>query len=130
MISNQAEDSCREEIVRHPLSSGETLSAQGIRSGAVIGIISFMKSQKRLRKGHTTILTLVAKQPSEEKKVDDIPIVRDYPEVFPGDLPCLPPHRQVEFQIDLAPGAAPIVRAPYRLAPSELQELSTQLQEL
>ncbi|XP_071718790.1 uncharacterized protein [Rutidosis leptorrhynchoides] len=46
------------------------------------------------------------------------------------ELPSLPPHRDVEFQIDLVPGAAPVVRAPYRLAPHELQELSSQLQEL
>ncbi|GKB44814.1 putative reverse transcriptase domain-containing protein, partial [Tanacetum coccineum] len=51
-------------------------------------------------------------------------------EVFPEDLPGLPPTRQVEFQIDLVPGAAPVARAPYRLAPSEMEELSTQLQEL
>ncbi|KAI3775001.1 hypothetical protein L1987_49569 [Smallanthus sonchifolius] len=95
-----------------------------------MGIISFMKAQKCLRKGHTAILALVAEQPTEEKKIDDIPIVREFLEVFPEDLPGLPPHRQVEFQIDLTPGAAPIARAPYRLAPSELQELSTQLQEL
>nr|GFB32973.1 transposon Ty3-G Gag-Pol polyprotein [Tanacetum cinerariifolium] len=50
--------------------------------------------------------------------------------VFPEDLPGLPPARQVEFQIDLVPGAAPVARAPYRLAPAEMQELSTQLQEL
>ncbi|GKE24410.1 putative reverse transcriptase domain-containing protein, partial [Tanacetum coccineum] len=60
----------------------------------------------------------------------DVPTVRDFPEAFPEDLPGLPPMRQVEFQIDLVPGAAPVARAPYRLAPSELQELSTQLQEL
>ncbi|GJU78419.1 putative reverse transcriptase domain-containing protein [Tanacetum coccineum] len=53
-----------------------------------------------------------------------------YPEVFPEDLPGLPPVRQVEFQIDLIPGATPVARAPYRLAPSEMQELSNQLQEL
>ncbi|GJR67126.1 putative reverse transcriptase domain-containing protein [Tanacetum coccineum] len=51
-------------------------------------------------------------------------------EVFPEDLPGLPPARQVEFRIDLVPGAAPVARAPYRLAPVEMQELSTQLQEL
>ncbi|GKD27684.1 putative reverse transcriptase domain-containing protein, partial [Tanacetum coccineum] len=56
--------------------------------------------------------------------------VRNFPEVFPEDLPGLPPTRQVEFQIDLVPGSAPVVRAPYRLASTELQELSTQLQEL
>ncbi|GJV58378.1 reverse transcriptase domain-containing protein, partial [Tanacetum coccineum] len=54
----------------------------------------------------------------------------DFPEVFPEDLPGLPPTRQVEFQIDLVPGAAPVARAPYRLAPSEMKELSEQLKEL
>ncbi|GKC96067.1 putative reverse transcriptase domain-containing protein [Tanacetum coccineum] len=67
---------------------------------------------------------------SEEKRLKDVPTVQNFPEVFPEDLPGLPPTRQVEFQIDLAHGAAPVARAPYRLAPSELQELSTQLQEL
>ncbi|GKA68802.1 putative reverse transcriptase domain-containing protein [Tanacetum coccineum] len=61
---------------------------------------------------------------------NDVPIVRDFPEVFPEDSPSIPPTRQVEFQIDLVPGAAPVARAPYRLAPSEKKELSVQLQEL
>ncbi|GJU11231.1 putative reverse transcriptase domain-containing protein [Tanacetum coccineum] len=67
---------------------------------------------------------------SDEKRLEDIPVVREFPEVFPEDLPGLPPVRQVEFQIDLIPGATPVARAPYRLAPSEMQELSNQLQEL
>ncbi|GKB22002.1 putative reverse transcriptase domain-containing protein [Tanacetum coccineum] len=67
---------------------------------------------------------------SEEKKLEDILIVQDFPEVFLEDLPGLPPVRPVEFQIELIPGAAPVARAPYRLAPSEMKELSKQLQEL
>ncbi|GJS00958.1 putative RNA-directed DNA polymerase [Tanacetum coccineum] len=67
---------------------------------------------------------------SEEKRHEDVPTVREFREVFPKYFPGLPPMRQVEFQIDLVPGAAPVARAPYRLAPTELQELSTQLQEL
>ncbi|GJY46870.1 hypothetical protein Tco_0435933 [Tanacetum coccineum] len=63
---------------------------------------------------------------SERKQIEDVPIVRDFPEVFPEDLPGLPPARPVEFQIDLVPGAAPVARAPYRLAPSEMKELSEQ----
>ncbi|GJX47638.1 putative reverse transcriptase domain-containing protein [Tanacetum coccineum] len=70
------------------------------------------------------------KDESKEKRLEDVPTVRDFPEVFPEDLPGLPPIRQVEFQIDLVPGAAPVARAPYRLAPSEMEELSTQLQDL
>ncbi|GKD76864.1 putative reverse transcriptase domain-containing protein, partial [Tanacetum coccineum] len=67
---------------------------------------------------------------SEGKRLEDVPIVRDFPEVFPEDLSGIPPARQVEFQIDLVPGAAPVARAPFRLAPSEMKELSKQLQEL
>ncbi|GKG23987.1 hypothetical protein Tco_0392023, partial [Tanacetum coccineum] len=67
---------------------------------------------------------------SEERRLEDVPIVWEFPEVFPEDLPGLPPARQVEFQIDLIPGDAPVARAPYQLAPAEMQELSTQLQKL
>ncbi|KAL4014562.1 hypothetical protein IC575_026769 [Cucumis melo] len=58
------------------------------------------------------------------------PVVRDYPDVFPEELPGLPPHREVEFAIELEPGTIPISRAPYRMAPAELKELKVQLQEL
>ncbi|GKA11301.1 retrotransposon protein, putative, ty3-gypsy subclass [Tanacetum coccineum] len=67
---------------------------------------------------------------SEEKRLEDMLIVQDFLEVFLEDLPGLPPTQQVEFQIDLVSGVAPVARALYRLAPSEMQELSTQLQEL
>ncbi|GJX78525.1 hypothetical protein Tco_0326674 [Tanacetum coccineum] len=66
----------------------------------------------------------------DEKRLEDIPVVREFPKVLPEDLLGLPPVRQVEFQIYLIPGATPVARAPYRLAPSEMQELSNQLQEL
>ncbi|GKF19429.1 putative reverse transcriptase domain-containing protein, partial [Tanacetum coccineum] len=65
-----------------------------------------------------------------KKRLEDVPVIHDFPEVFPDDLPGLPPPRQVEFKIDLVPGAAPGARAPYRLAPSEIKELSEQLKEL
>nr|GEV96953.1 reverse transcriptase domain-containing protein [Tanacetum cinerariifolium] len=70
------------------------------------------------------------KDKSEKKRLEDVPVVRNFPEVFPEDLQGLPPTRKVEFRIDLIPGAAPVARAPYRLAPSEMKELSKQLQEL
>ncbi|GJU03467.1 putative nucleotidyltransferase, ribonuclease H [Tanacetum coccineum] len=62
--------------------------------------------------------------------MEDVPVIHDFLEVFPEELLGLPPPRQVEFRIDLVPGAAPVARAPYRLAPSEMKELSVQLQEL
>ncbi|GJW19781.1 putative reverse transcriptase domain-containing protein [Tanacetum coccineum] len=79
--------------------------------------------------GETLIIRVMEKK-ADEKRLEDIPVVKEFPDVFPEDLPGIPPVRQVEFQIDLIPGAAPIARTPYRLAPSEMQELSNQLQEL
>ncbi|GKF17308.1 hypothetical protein Tco_0062226 [Tanacetum coccineum] len=76
------------------------------------------------------ITTKETEDMSEKKRLEDVPIVRNFPDVFPEDLPGLPPTRQVEFQIDLIPGAALVARAPYRLAPSEMKELSEQLKEL
>nr|GEZ24151.1 putative reverse transcriptase domain-containing protein [Tanacetum cinerariifolium] len=67
---------------------------------------------------------------SKDSDLNVVTFVRDYPEVFPKDLPGLPPARPVEFQIDLIPGVALVARAPYRLASSEMKELSEQLQEL
>nr|GEX64637.1 hypothetical protein [Tanacetum cinerariifolium] len=65
-----------------------------------------------------------------EKRLKDVPVICDFPKVFPDDLPGLPSPRQVEFKITLVTGAAPIARAPYRLAPSEMKELSEQLKEI
>ncbi|GJZ67148.1 putative reverse transcriptase domain-containing protein [Tanacetum coccineum] len=79
---------------------------------------------------HVPIKAQVIEKKSDEKRLKDIPVVREFLEVFPEDLPGLPPVRQVEFQINLIPGTAPVAQAPYRLAPSEMQELSNQLQEL
>ncbi|GKB89326.1 putative reverse transcriptase domain-containing protein [Tanacetum coccineum] len=78
----------------------------------------------------TSQRTLVAIRKSEEKRLEDVPIVRDFPKSFAEDLPELPPTRQVKIKIDLVPGAAPVARSPYRLAPLKMQELSNKLQEL
>ncbi|GKC44851.1 hypothetical protein Tco_1062573 [Tanacetum coccineum] len=65
-----------------------------------------------------------------ELKLKDIPVVRNFPNVFPKDLPGLPPSREAEFRIYLVPEAMPISKSPYRLAPTEMQELSNRLKEL
>nr|GEX43161.1 reverse transcriptase domain-containing protein [Tanacetum cinerariifolium] len=74
--------------------------------------------------------TLIIRGDRKDKRLENIPVVREFPDVFPEGLPGLPPVRQVEFQIELIPRAAPVARAPYRLALSKMQELSDQLQEL
>nr|GEY05785.1 putative reverse transcriptase domain-containing protein [Tanacetum cinerariifolium] len=99
-----------------------------------LSIISCTKTQKYIKKGCLIFLVQVTKKEtkdkSEEERLEDVPTVRNFLKVFLEDLPGLPPMRQVEFQIDLVSSVAPVARAPYRLALSELQELSTQLQEL
>nr|GFD03278.1 putative reverse transcriptase domain-containing protein [Tanacetum cinerariifolium] len=74
--------------------------------------------------------TKEAKDKSEGKRLEDVSIFRDFPEVFPEDLLGIPPARPIEFQIDLVPGVVPVARAPYRLARPEMKELAEQLQEL
>nr|GFB01230.1 reverse transcriptase domain-containing protein [Tanacetum cinerariifolium] len=83
-----------------------------------------------ISRGCQVFIAQVMEKKSDEKWLEDIPVVREFLEVFLEDLPSLPPVHQVEFQINLIPGAAPVARAPYRLAHSKMQELSNQLQEL
>ncbi|GJX81331.1 putative reverse transcriptase domain-containing protein [Tanacetum coccineum] len=128
---------CDEKLVRVPYGN-ETLTFRGNESSngreSRLTVISCSKAQEYMAKGCQVFLAQISakkeEDKSEGKQLKDVPIVRDFPEVFPEDLPGLPPTRPVEFQIDLIPGAAPVARAPYRLAPSEMEELSEQLQEL
>nr|GFA46317.1 putative reverse transcriptase domain-containing protein [Tanacetum cinerariifolium] len=128
---------CTEKIVRIPWGN-ETLIIHGDSSNqgnaTRLSIISCTKTEKYVMKGFPIFLahitTKEVEDKSEKKQLEDVPIVRNFPEVFPEDLPGIPPTRLVEFQIDLVPGAAPITRAPYRLAPSEMKELAEQLKEL
>ncbi|KAI3773630.1 hypothetical protein L1987_48160 [Smallanthus sonchifolius] len=118
LSKHRAEIICSEKIVRIPLSNGEVLDVHGDKPGRSLNIISCMKAWKFLKKGSYAFLANVVEKRPEELKIQDIPIVHDYPKVFPENLPGLPPPRQVEFRINLVPGAAPIARSPYRLAPS------------
>ncbi|GJR11836.1 putative reverse transcriptase domain-containing protein [Tanacetum coccineum] len=128
---------CAKKIVRIP-SKSEILIVRGDGCSeghrTRLNVISCTKVQKYLLKGSHVFLAHVTvkktEDKSKEKQLEDVPVVKDFPEVFPEDLSGLPPVRQVEFHIDLVPGAAPVARAPYRLAPSEMKELSDQLQEL
>ncbi|GKE67603.1 putative reverse transcriptase domain-containing protein [Tanacetum coccineum] len=99
-----------------------------------LNIISCTKTQNYLLKGCPIFLAYVTTKKAEdklkEKRLEDVLIFQDFAEVFLEDLPGIPPTRQVEFQIDLIPGAAPVARAPYGLASSEMKELSDQLKKL
>ncbi|KAJ9561679.1 LOW QUALITY PROTEIN: hypothetical protein OSB04_006839 [Centaurea solstitialis] len=130
MSSHQATICCAEKIVRLALPDGSILEVHGEKPKKDIKLVSFMRMRSHLRKEYVAFMAHVVDKKAEEKSIQDIPVVREFPEVFPEELPGLPPPRQVEFHIDLIPGAGPVAKSPYRLAPSEMQELSSQLQEL
>ncbi|XP_073035161.1 uncharacterized protein [Primulina eburnea] len=103
----------------------------GVTSSLSIPIISCLQATKLLHKGCVGYLASVLDTRKDSRiQLQDIDVVRDYPDVFEEDVPGLPPDREVEFVIDLISGTAPISKAPYRLAPTEMKELKNQLQEL
>ncbi|XP_071712746.1 uncharacterized protein [Rutidosis leptorrhynchoides] len=128
LSKNRSDINCAEKSIRIPLENGENLVIQGDKSKVNLNIISCMRARKYLKRGYPSILAHVKELKTKEIGLEDVPVVREFPQVFPEDFPGLPPHRQVEFQIDLVPRAAPVAKSPYRLAPSELQELSNQPQ--
>nr|GEU46592.1 putative reverse transcriptase domain-containing protein [Tanacetum cinerariifolium] len=93
-------------------------------------VISCIKARKYIERGSQLFIAQVTEKEPTKKQLQDVPVICNFPEVLHDDLPGLPPPRQVEFKIELIPGATPVARAPYRLAPSELKELSDQLKEL
>ncbi|GKB15712.1 putative reverse transcriptase domain-containing protein [Tanacetum coccineum] len=93
-------------------------------------VISCIKARMYVERRCHLFLAHVTEKKSRETRLEDMTIIHDFPEVFPEELPGLPPPRQVEFQIDLVPGATPVARAPYRLSSSKMRELSIQLKEL
>ena len=92
--------------------------------------LTMAQTKRLLRKGNEAYLAHVVDTQRKVPNLQDIPIVNEFEDVFPQDLPGLPPDRVIEFAIELAPGTAPVSKAPYRLAPVEMKELAKQLQEL
>ena len=94
-------------------------------------MISYQRAERLIDRGCEVFLaTIVATTEQTGPVLEQIPVVRNFADVYPDEVPELPPAREVEFAIDLVPGTAPISRAPYWMASLELRELKTQLQEL
>nr|GFC27509.1 putative reverse transcriptase domain-containing protein [Tanacetum cinerariifolium] len=120
---------CGEKKVRIPFKN-KALIIEGDINQSRLKIISCIKARKYIENGCELFLAQVTRTVLKEKRVEDVLVICNFPKLFPEDLPGLLPPRQVEFRIDLIPDATPVARAPYRLAPSELKELSGQLKEL
>ncbi|KAJ9535649.1 LOW QUALITY PROTEIN: hypothetical protein OSB04_un001198 [Centaurea solstitialis] len=127
---NEAEIICAKKMIHILLPNGSYVVAHGERRKVGLEIISVMKARRCMTKGCESFLAYVLDVKKEKLSVRDVNVVKEFPDVFPDDLPGLPPTREVEFQIDLIPGATPVAKAPYRLAPSEVREMMTQIQDL
>ncbi|KAK1427604.1 hypothetical protein QVD17_16293 [Tagetes erecta] len=129
LATNQARILCDKKIIELRAPTGRRITIHGDKPTKRLKIISCLKTMRCLNKGCLAYLISVSDN-SKTKKIEEVPIVSEYPDVFPNELPGIPPDREVEFKIDLVPGAAPIAKAPYRLAPTEMKELKKQLDEL
>ncbi|KAL0558781.1 hypothetical protein IC582_003363 [Cucumis melo] len=130
LAANHASIDCsRKEVTFNPPSMA-SFKFKGEGSRLLPQVISAIRASKLLSQGTWGILASVVDTREVDVSLSSEPVVRDYPDVFPEELPGLPPHREVEFAIELEPGTVPISRAPYRMAPVELKELKVQLQEL
>ncbi|GKB16558.1 putative reverse transcriptase domain-containing protein [Tanacetum coccineum] len=129
LVKHDALIVCGKKEVHIPVK-GKMLVVKGNCDESRLKVVSCIKVIKYIEMGCHLFIAHVTKKEPQEKHLEDVPIICDFPEVFPNDLPGLPPPRQVEFRIELMPGAAPVARASYCLAPSELKELSDQLKEL
>ncbi|GAB2294877.1 hypothetical protein Dimus_038321 [Dionaea muscipula] len=121
---------CYEKRICFTMSDETELVFEGERKDVSVGFISALRARKLLRKGCSGFIAYVIDSEKVEQDIEDIPIVNEFLDVFPEDLPGLPPDREVEFVIDLAPDTRPISKAPYMMASTELKELHTQLKEL
>ncbi|GKC24303.1 putative reverse transcriptase domain-containing protein [Tanacetum coccineum] len=120
---------CGDKVVRIPYGN-KTLTVKSDKGISRLKVISCIKARKYIERGCHLFLAHVTEKKPKEKRLKDVLVIRNFPEVFSNDFPGLLPPTQVEFRIDLVPRAALVARAPYHLAPSKMRELSVQLQEL
>nr|GFA70167.1 putative reverse transcriptase domain-containing protein [Tanacetum cinerariifolium] len=129
LILHDAVIVCGNKEVHVPLKK-KTLVVKGDDYVSRLKVVSCMKVKKYVDRGSYLFVAQVVEKEPIERRLEDVLVIYKFPDVFPKDLPGLLPPRQVEFEMELVPGAAPVARAPYRLAPSKMKELAKQLQEL
>ena len=121
---------CNRKEVRFCRPGQTEVVFYGLQKTQPNSIMTAMKAIKMLRKSYQRYLAYAIEVRDSGSRLEDIPVVREFPDVFPEDLPVIPPDREIDFQIELVPGTEPISKAPYRMAPLELKELKVQMEEL
>ncbi|XP_073033805.1 uncharacterized protein [Primulina eburnea] len=130
LAKNHAIVDCQKKEIRLQTPAKREVVYQG-KSKERKSLLFASQAWKAMKGGEEIYLAVINEVKEEEvPRLEDIPIVQEFPDVFPEELPGEIPDREVEFEINLVPGAAPISKAPYRMAPAELKELKEQLQEL
>ena len=99
-------------------------------SESIPKVISVMEARRFMRKSCEAFLALILNFKREQVNIKNIPVIKEFPNVFPEELLGVPPEREVDLSIEVVQGTTPISRAPYRMAPTELKELKTELKEL
>ncbi|XP_022019328.1 uncharacterized protein LOC110919362 [Helianthus annuus] len=123
---HHAEVVCFGKEIKLTSPSGKHVTVYGEKGGNPV-MCTMLKAHKLMRRGCRAFMIYANKPDEETPKIEYVLMVREYADVFPEDLLGIPPEQEVEFGIELIPGAKPVAKAPYRLAPSELQELMSQI---
>ena len=116
---------CDKKIVLFKCPDLSEVIIQGIQSESVPKVMSAMKARHFLRKGCEAFLALILDSKRKQVNLENIPVISEFPDVFPEELPGVPPEREVDLSIEVVQGTTPISRTPYRMAPTELKELKT-----
>ncbi|XP_022156992.1 uncharacterized protein LOC111023821 [Momordica charantia] len=129
LAANQANIDCSKKEFSFRLPSEQNFTFKGVKA-RVPRVVSALKASHHLQRGAWAYLASVVDARKVVPSIEAVRVVNEFTDVFPEDLPGLPPSREVDFCIELLPGTAPISKAPYRMAPAELKELKLQLEEL
>ncbi|XP_050889913.1 uncharacterized protein LOC127095242 [Lathyrus oleraceus] len=115
---------CEEKLIIIPSSEDTPKDVLTTILEGTVGMVNFLFENEK------SVLLVLTKESSDNLSVTQIPVVCEFPKVFPKDVSYLPPEREVEFSIDLIPGTTPISVSPYRMTPLDLRELKNKLEKL
>ncbi|KAA3488013.1 Retrotransposable element Tf2 [Gossypium australe] len=130
LVKYQANLDCATKRMMLKTPEDDEVLVIGERGNCLSNVVTALRVERMVRKGCEAVLLFVRALKAKELTVGDVRMVKEFLDVFPEELPGLPPDRDVEFGIDLFPGTTPVSIAPYRMVPNELVELKAQIQEL
>ncbi|XP_077223463.1 uncharacterized protein LOC143857076 [Tasmannia lanceolata] len=130
LYTHRALVDCNKKVVNFEIPGEEKFCFEGSGAHSIPIVLSAMQACRLLRQGCEAFLASVVEVNDTDMKIENVPIVKKFEDVFPENLSGLPLNREVEFTVDLAPGTMPIYKAPYRMEPLEMKELKNQLKEL